>query len=329
MKRERLQKLCDMYNLSSFPVHSRVHRMQEERWYVKRDDELGFGISGSKLRKYISIIPYIKKEKKTVALVGSFSSNHVLSLLQLLKQESIPYQLFLEKTHGKKGNAFFLSLLLQEKEIIWIDQVPSVFKQKWMQNLEEKCGKEFVWIPMGGCMQEALPGALTLCLDLLRNEQEIGAFFSHVFVDAGTGLCAIALILGMSYLQRDIAIHVVLIAGTRDEFIETLSYFHSYLQKLLGESFSLLPYQLYEPFIAKSFGSFNASVRNFIKKTAEKEGIFLDPMYTAKLVMTAQEVVLRDNLQGNRVWIHSGGALSLSGFQESFSQYVPSALFAP
>ena len=328
-EKERLQKLCSRDALASFPLHSRVHLMQKTRWYVKRDDELGFSISGSKLRKYASILPFIKKEKKPVALVGSFSSNHILSLVQLLKQEGISYQLFLEKTHGAKGNAFFLSLLLRENEVIWIDQVPSILEKTWTQAWEEKCSREFVWIPMGGCMKEALVGSLTLALDLLQNEQDLGVFFDHVFVDAGTGMSAIALILGMSYLQKKLRIHVVLIAGSCEEFSKNLSYFHEYLQELLGVSFPILTYETHQPSIAKSFGSFNASVRNCIKKTAEMEGIFLDPMYTAKLVTKMQEVVCRDNLTGNIIWVHSGGALSLSGFQEAFSQYLPAALFTP
>jgi 1-aminocyclopropane-1-carboxylate deaminase/D-cysteine desulfhydrase-like pyridoxal-dependent ACC family enzyme len=301
--------------------------MKSDGWYVKRDDELGFSISGSKLRKYASILPALKKEKKTVALVGSFSSNHILSFVQLLKQEGIPYQLFLEKTHGKKGNAFFLSLLLQENEVIWIDQAPVILEKDWTQVWEEKCSREFIWVPMGGCMREALVGALTLALDLIQNEQDLGIFFDHVFVDAGTGMNAMALILGMSYLQKDLRIHVVLIAGNHNEFSENLHYFHEVLQELLGTSFPILEYDIHVPCTAKSFGSCNSTVCKYIKKTAEKEGIFLDPVYTAKLLMTAQEVVHKQTLQGNILWVHSGGALSLSGFQEHFSQYLPPALF--
>jgi 1-aminocyclopropane-1-carboxylate deaminase/D-cysteine desulfhydrase-like pyridoxal-dependent ACC family enzyme len=326
LKQDFLRKFCSAHTASSFPLHSRAHPMQEKGWYVKRDDELGFSISGSKLRKYASILPFIKKTGKPIALVGSFSSNHILSFLQLVKQENIPYQLFLEKTHGTKGNAFFLSLLLKENEVIWVDHVPLVLEKSWTGALEQQCAQEFLWIPMGGCMKEALMGALTLALDLLENERELGVFFDHVFVDAGTGMSAIALILGMSYLRRNLSIHVVSIAGNKEEFTRNLLYFHGVLQELLGASFSILNFEVHELFTAKSFGSWNASVRDFIKKTAEKEGIFLDPVYTAKLLMRAKQVVSIENLKGNIVWVHSGGALSLAGFQELFSQYLPEAL---
>lgn len=307
MQRDTLQKLCKSLIDSSFSLHSRVHKMKGDDLYVKRDDELGFGISGSKLRKYVSILPYLKKRGKKVALVGSFYSNHVLSLLQLLKQEGIAYQLFLEKPRSLKGNAFFLSLLIKEDEVIWIED-----------SSDFKVSEEFLQIPMGGCMKEALAGSLTLPLDILQNEEDLNLLFHHIFVDAGSGMSAIALLLGMSYMQKNVHIHVVLMAGKEKDFREKLRFFHAYLQEILEESFPLLLYQILFPITAKSFGSHNATIFQIIKKTAEKEGVFLDPLYTAKLLLTTQDALQKESLGGNVLWIHSGGALSLAGFQESY-----------
>ncbi len=306
MRREKLQNLCRHYTLSSYPIHSRAHKMQEGGLYVKRDDELGFGVSGSKLRKYVSILPVLKKEKKKVGLCGSLHSNHVLSLVQLLKQEGIPYHLFLQKTNSseREGNAFFLSLLIREEDVTWVEEIP-------------EAAQDLFWIPMGGFMKEALPGSLTLALDILHNEEELGLTFDHIFVDSGTGMSAIGLILGMSYLQKSVKIHVVLMAGKEQEFKEHLHFFHKYLEELLNESFPLVSHRLLFPVTAKSFGSHNAAVFQVIKKIAEKEGIFLDPLYNAKLLLTAQEVQKKENLTGEVLWIHSGGALSLSGFQKN------------
>ncbi len=317
MYKNRLQNLCNLYNLSSFPLHSRVHRMQEEPLYVKREDELGFGVSGSKLRKYVSILPVLKKDNKRVAIVGSLNSNHVLSLLQLVKQEGIGYQLFLERPNESdlKGNAFFLSLLIKKHEVLWVEKVPDLLDNEWKAGWEKKLDETFFWISMGGCMKEALMGSLTLPLDLLQNEEDLELSFRHVFIDSGTGMSAIGLILGLAYLRKNIKIHVVLVAGKEVEFSEKLTFFHNHLQKLLQESFSIDSYRCLFPVTAKSFGSHNASIFKEIKETAEKEGFFLDPIYSAKLLLTTKKMVKEEGLDGNILWIHSGGALSLSGFQ--------------
>ena len=49
----------------SFPLQTRVHPLHSfkrlnSNVFVKRDDETGFGIGGSKFRKYASLIPFLK-----------------------------------------------------------------------------------------------------------------------------------------------------------------------------------------------------------------------------------------------------------------------------
>lgn len=312
----KLQELCKLHICPSFNLHSRVHKMQKSDLYVKREDELGFSISGSKLRKYASILPVLKKKKEiTIALVGSAYSNHILSLVQLLKQEGLSYQLFLEKpkTNSPQGNFFFLSLLLSEGEVIWIEKAPDSLSQSWMQLWEKTLEKLFFWIPLGGCMREGFFGALTLALDILTNEKKIGKEFTEIFVDAGTGITAAALILGLTYLQKKTQITVVLLAGTKESFLKELFFFQSVLEEALQETVPLIDnYQITFPITAKSFGSCNKKVFETITKVAREEGFFLDPLYTAKLYLTAKELLKKEP----SLWIHSGGALSLTGFQE-------------
>ncbi len=319
---DALYKLCQKHVLAHYVLHSRMSLMKDGTVYVKRDDELGFGVSGSKLRKYASIFPCIFSQKNPVAVVGSLYSNHVLSLVQMLKQEKVEYQLFLEKPKSTslEGNAFFLSLLLKKNEVIWVDEAPMDLEEKWKNFFEEKCGKKFFWIPPGGYMEESLLGSLTLALDIVKNEQDLGISLDHVFVDSGTGMSAIGLILGLSYLKKNRQVHVVLCAGKKEEFEEKLMFMHQVLEKKIGEPFPLISYRTLLPITAKSFGSHNQTIWTCIKEVAEKEGIFLDPIYNAKLLLTLQDRIKQENLGGKIAWIHSGGALSLSGFQkERFS----------
>jgi 1-aminocyclopropane-1-carboxylate deaminase len=327
--KEHLTSFCEKHTSSDFILHSRSHKMQKEDLYVKRDDELIFG---SKLRKYASILPFLQKNKDaTIALVGSCYSNHILSFFSLLKQEGIPTYLFLEKPRQRdyyKGNCFFLSLLMTEQEVIWIDKAPNALTPAWKEKQEAIMGKPLLWIPMGGYMEEALPGALSLPLDIIRNEESMQKEFSHIFVDAGTGLSAIALILGYAFLEKKSIIHTVLMAGSKEEFQHNLSKAHKSLEALLQrpipfpENFTLL-----YPCVAKSFGSVNRAVLEVICDTAKKEGLLLDPLYSSKLLLTVKQAQLQNELQGNTLWIHSGGVLSLTGFQEMLMSRSKGSLF--
>lgn len=314
----KLQELCALHTSASFNLHSRVHKMQKIDLYVKREDDLSFSVSGSKLRKYASILPAIKKQNLKVALVGSPYSNHILSIVQLLRQESLPFKLFLEKPKetSPRGNFFFLSLLLSPEEIIWIEKAPDTLTKPWTFEWERTLRENFFWVPIGGCMKEGFLGALTLALDLLVNEQEIEKSFSHIYVDAGTGLTAAALILGWAYIQKKTPITVVLLAGTKETFLEGLFFWKSFLEEALLENLPALDnYHLTFPVTAKSFGSCNTKVFDTITKVAKEEGIFLDPIYTVKLYLTVKEL-LEKFPEKTALFIHSGGALSLTGFQE-------------
>jgi 1-aminocyclopropane-1-carboxylate deaminase/D-cysteine desulfhydrase-like pyridoxal-dependent ACC family enzyme len=284
--------------------------MRASPFYVKRDDELGFGISGSKLRKYASLLPFLQKQRKKVALFGSPYSNHILSLVQLLKERGIPFIVFLERQSylPKEGNFFLLSLLLSPEELVWVDRSFSQAEQ------EQIFGEEFFWVPMGGATLESLPGALTLAVDILENEKELDLLFDQIFIDAGTGMSAAALILSMAYLRKKVKVHGVLMAGTKEDFVERLFGLKKNLELLLQEEICLdhSMYELHFPPTAKSFGATNRSVFQKIQEVAKKEGFFIDPIYTAKLLLTLEE----KPVFGNVLWIHSGGGLSLFGFKQ-------------
>ena len=66
--------------------------------------------------------------------------------------------------------------------------------------------------------------------------------------------------------------------------------------------------------VARSFGSTNSTIFKEIKSIASEDGILTDPVYSAKLFITAKRTIQDQSLDGNILLIHSGGALALSGF---------------
>src|ERR1019366_7605954 len=91
-----VQKLIN----KDFVLHSRIHLLNENigegHLYIKRDDELNSGITGSKYRKFASLIPFLVQNRfDEVALIGSAQSNNVTGALQLLNENQIKPRLFL------------------------------------------------------------------------------------------------------------------------------------------------------------------------------------------------------------------------------------------
>jgi len=310
MKPHDLIQLIERKGLANYSSHSRVHPLNgfNGQYYVKRDDELSFGISGSKIRKYLSLIPFLKRNGvEEVVLIGGASSNNIVGLSQLLIEEGMRPILFLcgRKPRQPSGNLLISQLLVDPESIHWFDRgswpVINQLAEEFANKRESCCV-----IPEGASCAEALPGALTLALDIIENEAESGVSFDHIICDAGTGMAASALVLGNSLVGRDVHHHVVLLADDEKAFRDGCFRWKGELENFVGVKINdLSPVTTYKPTNARSFGSINAGVKKEIARLAREEGILSDPVYSAKLFAEARNM----ELEGNILLVHSGGAL--------------------
>jgi 1-aminocyclopropane-1-carboxylate deaminase len=326
----KLTQAIARIHMAPLPRHSRIHPLRSfsrDNCFVKREDELGFGISGTKVRKYLSLLPLILQERPDeVIVIGSAYSNHVLSFSQLLRENRIDPLLFLlgDPTCKMQGNLLYSALIADPKNIHWfsrskwsrIDQIAQTFAEERANE-----NKKTRVVPKGANCAAALPGALTLALDILRNEEENNIVFDHLFIDSGTGMTACALLLAFAYLHKPIVLHILQIAGEKEEFHQILAERKKDFEALLGEAIpSPTHFRLYRPSIAPSFGSVNATIFKTIAEIARTEGFLTDPVFTAKLFYEGKKILAEQYLEGNILFIHSGGGLGLTGFQEEIAK---------
>lgn len=297
-----------MWNLSS-----RIHTLNAfpkngVSCFVKRDDELGCGISGSKLRKYSSLIPYLlQKGIKHLIIIAGCQSNNLLAALQLARefQFSVTLMLIQPRNNLVQGNFKLSQLFLREEEVVWISREQWSKVHEIAENyLKDSLQPGFI-LHEGASVHEAMPGAMTLASDVLRNEKQYDLNFQHIFVDAGTGFSALGLIKGLTEVDHPALIHVLLLADDAQTFKHKLNY---WLGDLSGN------YQCIIPSTARSFGSVNQQIKSEIKRMALEEGILADPIYSAKLFYESRRHIAQYNLKGNVLIIHSGGTLTMAGF---------------
>jgi 1-aminocyclopropane-1-carboxylate deaminase len=315
-----------------YPIHSRVHQLKVGKkfqidCYIKREDELGCLLSGSKVRKYRSVVAALKNRGcKKAGLIGGQFSNHVLGLSSLLLENSIEPTLFLLQTteNPQVGNGLFLELLVPQKNIEFVprNQWPLVSEIAAMWQAKNSEYKASV-IPEGGSIEDSIAGLATLALDIVQNEAQIGVPFKEILIDSGSGLTAASLIASFGLLKKKALIHVCLAASTPEAFSKILIRTKQALEHLTNQSIDYMPsYVLHKPPTAKSFGSTNSKIFQTIVDTAQTEGFFLDPLYSSKLYLLLLELLETRILQGPALFIHSGGLFSLSGFQSQLKNRV-------
>lgn len=314
--------------VEAFPT-SRIHLLRhnfgnDKQVYIKRDDELGFGISGSKLRKYQSLLPVLKNQGiKSAILLGGPYSNNILSLAQVLIENNIKPFLFLrgEAPLEKKGNFLLTSLFVPLEHQYWIPRNQWIDVEAIATKAAVNFPKPWIIIPEGACMEPSLAGAATLAIDILKNQQQKKIQFNHLFIEAGTGLSAIGLILGLGYIPSiKLNVHVLLLADDETLFRQKLKHYHAAFSKIIRDQIPYLEDNIqlnfYTPTVAKSFGSVNKGVLETIVKVARREGFLTDPIYSAKLYSESVRIIETQNLSGNSLIIHSGGALTLMGYAD-------------
>ncbi|MBI2786444.1 MAG: pyridoxal-phosphate dependent enzyme [Legionella longbeachae] len=297
-----------MWNLSS-----RVHRLNhfpdnDVSCYVKRDDELGCGISGTKLRKYASLLPYLMDQQiRHLIIVAGSQSNNLLAALQLAREFKLKVTAFLIQPWKLEltGNFKLSRLFLEEHEIVWVARDNWPIVNELAYNYLHKLTEPGFVLHEGASVPEALEGAVTLAHDIILNEHSLGFVFQHIFIDAGTGFSAAGLIKGLTELNHPAQVHVLLLADKEEIFNNKLNQWLA----LIPENFCCV-----YPTTAKSFGSVNQNIKNEIKRLAREEGILADPIYAAKLFYETRRYILTKQLIGNILIIHSGGTLTMPAF---------------
>jgi 1-aminocyclopropane-1-carboxylate deaminase len=273
---------------------SRLQKLRTSNAWLKRDDELSFLMSGPKFRKVCGLSAVLR-EHDFIASWGSSRSAFLLALalqakmlgktLDLFLLESTPWQ--------KKGADKLYKSAFAEHRLTFIK------RSEW-SNIRDSLPTNAYWIPEGGVGDDALLGAMSLGLDLAEQFERLDLKPQKVWIDAGTGLTAKALILSLGTLLADPPeVQVVLCAGDETSFEASLRSAH------LRQA----PYALHRPPTARSFGTTNQTIFATIDRYLREEGVLLDPIYTSKLLLAYEEV----KGEGDII-IHSGGLLNNFGF---------------
>ena len=160
-------------------------------------------------------------------------------------------------------------------------------------------------------------------LDIARNEHKNGLLFDHIWVDSGTGMTAATLIAMNALLKRKSQIHVVLTAGDEAYFSKIYLRVAAWLSDILQRQIpSLQHVSFHFPVTARSFGHANQTILKAVRDFAREDGLLTDPVYTAKLFLTAKTLIAGGDIGGSQLIIHSGGGTGLMGFAERMQQIM-------
>ncbi|MBQ3276125.1 MAG: D-cysteine desulfhydrase family protein [Oscillospiraceae bacterium] len=274
--------------------------------YVKRDDLTGLGLGGNKIRKLEFLLADAgEKGAQVVFTTGGAQSNHAMLTAAAAGKLGLRAILVLKKRGVTEclGNQLLEKLMGTDVRFVDTDDYGDIYAE--MDRIGAGLGVPYYKIPCGG--SNAL-GSLGY-VDCAREIAGQGIHFDHIVCAEGSGGTMAGLALGAKLFLPGTRVHGMMVDS--DPFDVITPALMRKAAELLETPVEITPedYRLRDmcgPGYAIPSEAGNAA----ISLMAEREGLFLDPVYTGKafagLVELAKEGVFTE--RDNVLFLHSGGA---------------------
>jgi 1-aminocyclopropane-1-carboxylate deaminase len=295
---------------ASAGLMSRVQRLEGPLFelgdiFLKRDDELGDGISGTKERKYSQLLPSLRRAGvRNVVALGSVRSNNLVCLARYLRQEKIGFHFLI------RGQKFDLSNTVSGRLLERLcdpGEMTFIARDDWDQEVGQMTVRlvedDRFLIPEGAYLpKHTLFGSMTLGADCLKNEGDLGIRFDSIFIDSGSGVSAIGLILYYGAIGRACEINILPLGIGEQEFRRRLSESADFLAEQTATRPTMLPAFRFLP-----VPPINRALIDLSREIERSQGFLLGDFYSARLLAA----FFAEPLASRRcLIIHSGGALA-------------------
>lgn len=294
------------------PIHKleNISKLLNTNVYIKRDDLIGVGLGGNKVRKLEFLLAEAKAQgAEIVFTTGGAQSNHaMLTAACALRLGMTPILILKNKgVKDRKGNQLLEYLMGVEVRFFDCESYDEIYAE--MDRVGKELGKPYYKIPCGGSNALGSLGYVDCMREVAGQAKDMGLHFDHVICAEGSGGTHAGVALGAKMFMPDTYVTAMMV--DTDPFEEITPEIARGAIELMGLDMELKNEELHHldccgPGYAIASEEGNAA----IKVMAQNEGIFLDPVYTGKafggLLRMAREGKFKP--EDNVLFMFSGGA---------------------
>ena len=283
-----------------------ISKLLHTNVYIKRDDLTGLGLGGNKTRKLEFLLADAKNGgAEVVFTTGGAQSNHAMLTAAAAGKLGMKAILILKKRGVTEclGNQLLERLMGTDVRFMDTDSYADIYAE--MDRVGAELGKPYYKIPCGGSNALGSLGYVACA----REIAEQGLHVDHLVCAEGSGGTMAGLSLGAKLFLPGTMVHGMMVDTDPFDRI-TLELMQEAAGLLEAElEITLADFQLRDmcgPGYAIPSEAGNAAVVCM----AEKEGIFLDPVYTGKAFAGLMELAAEGAFKetDNVLFLHSGGA---------------------
>ena len=348
-----------MYNVESLNLTLKPTPLQKLEYiskiyncdiYLKRDDLLGIGFGGNKLRKLeYNLADAKRKNAKVIVTSGALQTNHgMLTALcaSKLKMDCILF-LFIEESkdiEGLSGNLLLDDYIGCKVEMIYVadivenegltkkekdDLVQIRFKEKEKEvvgkylkenNISEN---EVYYIYKAGSTPLGILGYVD-CVKEITAQTRVK--FDYLFSGLGTGGTYSGLVLGAKMYMPDtkvIGVGVNEMNSDKQQFmLDLIEEGKKYLPaKYRDIKVELEDMEFLQNCVNNGYAIPDDETMEVVEKMARTEGVFFDPIYSGKIINGVLKYIKNNNVkEGSKILVlHSGGIAGI--FNQSMVKY--------
>lgn len=320
----------DLHSLPRFPLAtlptpldelSRLSQTLGARVLMKRDDLTGFALGGNKARKLEFLIADALAQNADIVVTGGgIQSNHIRTTAAAARKAGLgAVGVFFSSPSGEINGNLLLDEILGARLIY-----AHADKNETERAIEQACddlraqGRRPYLIPVGGSTPR---GCVAYMLAVQELQTQLRA--QNIQPDAivvTTGSCGThaGILAGARFFGMATPVHGITVSRPADECRARIARLLDETAQFIGHALPCADADIivHDAYIGEAYAKITPQARSAIYETAQLEGIFLDPVYTAKTMAGMFDLIQRGTLRQNAtiVFWHTGGAPGLFGY---------------
>ena len=319
-------------SLANFPTKiEKLEKISNESGvniYIKRDDQTGSEISGNKIRKLeYSIYEALENGCDTLITCGGIQSNHARATAAAGIKLGMRAILVLrsDETPEMEGNYFLDKVIGADVRIISSDDYRER-RMEIMQKIKAESdaeGHRAYIIPEGASNGIGSLGYYSAMKEIKEQEKELGIKFDRIVAAVGSGGTYAGLCMGNAeFFNGEKKITGFNVSDDAEFFKKRSEEIIEEAQKYLDKSIIIKAEEMdiIDGYVGIGYAQSRDEELEFIQKTAKKEGVIFDPVYTGKAMYGMMNEIEKGTFKKgeNVLFIHTGGLFGIFSKRNQF-----------
>ena len=294
--------------------------------YIKRDDCTGLATGGNKTRKLEFLMPdAIKNKADLVVTVGAVQSNHTRQTAAACAILGLKCLIVLEQrladapnTYMTSGNVFLDKLFGAEVILCPKEKDVREYATEIMTKRKNQ-GTTPYYIPVGGSNHIGELGYVECMREIIEYDKDNS--LTHIVLATGSGGTHSGSVVGKTYYKNNVKIIGISVKDKKNvqeekvfKLAQTACDYINCDQPKREDVF------VFDNYVGGGYGVPTEGMKEAVKLLAIKEAILLDPVYSGKGFDGLMDLVSKKYFKDTDklLFIHTGGAVSLSAYEWAF-----------